>query len=728
MGRESEPRLLLVIIAASFRAQLVVRNFAAICAQWWAVSCSTYWDAAPPSLAARWAAFAPAQYLNLSMVPLPSRDCCATSHSNRFFCAKHIAGTLNAQARYLPALAHARASRLGRIRSGALQWAVLVDDNSIVDAPRLLGRLDAVDSDEPLYLGDFGAYTHFSQDQMPIDVARGDLWNGSAWDRQPPFACGGSGSVFSRAALLQMDVGGCARRYSPLCMQSDWMIGRCARDHGVVAVKDGHSCGMCGAMSLCPKRQQKAMITHMKLRELANSTCSFAHATRWCGRVNTRLRGVVCNALRGVAIAHGPVNQLCSDRTMTRPASTLLRAHNTSTTTNHRIMKGSKALLILWINAEPDGRGPRADAMRRDLARLALPHVALRVAAISTQEVDRLHRAGRLNSPGLRLQSQPVDVRSRDASFGPRASWEVRHTYSFGELSLSLSHLRAIAVAERRGEEHALIVEDDVRLGDLLGRWPQVEKLAASAPSDWQVLQLHIVNVQLLASFCASPAIYAAWEPHHWSTAAYLIRRSGMHAVLNATRGAAESPPDGVRLPERAVQSDRLIYTLARTYSFTRPLFTTRYTGGSTLQKEAVHTALDVPTNAFAELYFAGSDFACRALHFPDTRPRAADNELTIGALPPLARYRLMAAKCTGWTLKRLGAASKVATAHECARRCDSEQGARRLCDGFNVKRAADHRFSCRLVRGCGGLARPTSAGLECVGTQPCGYRRTPIS
>ena len=59
------------------------------------------------------------------------------------------------------------------------------------------------------------------------------------------------------------------------------------------------------------------------------------------------------------------------------------------------------------------------------------------------------------------------------------------HIYSFGELSLSLSHLRAIAAAEPRGEEHALIVEDDFRLGDLLGRWPQVEKLAASAPSDW---------------------------------------------------------------------------------------------------------------------------------------------------------------------------------------------------------------------------------------------------
>ena len=284
------------------------------------------------------------------------------------------------------------------------------------------------------------------------------------------------------------------------------------------------------------------------------------------------------------------------------------------------------------------------------------------------------------------------------------------------------------------------MVEDDVRIGDLLGRWPLIEKLAASAPSDWQVLQLHIVNVQLLASFCASFSIYAAWEPHHWSTAAYLIRRSGMRAVLNATRGATnpnpnpnptdaeEASPDGIRLPEGAVQSDRLIYTLARTYSFTRPLFTTRHTGGSTLQKKAVHTALDVPTNEFAERYFAGSDLACRALHFPDSRPHAANHELTIGRVPPLARYRLMAAKCTGWTLKRLGAASKVATVHECARRCDSEQGARKLCDGFNVKRAADHRFSCRLVRGCGGLARPTGAGLECVGTQPCGYRRTPVS
>ena len=58
------------------------------------------------------------------------------------------------------------------------------------------------------------------------------------------YACGGAGTVLSRAAALRLDVPRCIARYRRRCMQSDWMLADCARSHGVRFNGD-HGCGSC---------------------------------------------------------------------------------------------------------------------------------------------------------------------------------------------------------------------------------------------------------------------------------------------------------------------------------------------------------------------------------------------------------------------------------------------------------------------------------------------------
>jgi len=95
--------------------------------------------------------------------------------------------------------------------SGDTRWLVLLDDDSWVGVPRLLTVLQQHDHTQRLQLGDFVPSPHL---------------NATHWKR--PFACGGAGTVLSRAAVTATDVGGCMRDMHNSCMQSDWMLVRAA--------------------------------------------------------------------------------------------------------------------------------------------------------------------------------------------------------------------------------------------------------------------------------------------------------------------------------------------------------------------------------------------------------------------------------------------------------------------------------------------------------------------
>ena len=158
------------------------------------------------------------------------KDCCtnaSTLDARAFFCERHRMQTLDAQYRYLPALRFARNELEHTMKH--IRWIALIDDDSFV-FPRGLRRvLRQYDASLPFYLGDFW--------REPLAGGGGAE---SALGK-PEYACGGGGSIFSRGALLSMDVAGCIEKLHATCSQSDWMIGQCARAAGLRFVPE-HGC------------------------------------------------------------------------------------------------------------------------------------------------------------------------------------------------------------------------------------------------------------------------------------------------------------------------------------------------------------------------------------------------------------------------------------------------------------------------------------------------------
>ncbi|KAL1518892.1 hypothetical protein AB1Y20_003167 [Prymnesium parvum] len=157
--------------------------------------------------------------------PRPPRSCCTRrGRSKSFFCEHHRLITLQAQYRFLPALQVVRTS--AAFKAGKFRWVVLVDDDSFVFPRRLRWLLSRLDYRKLVYLGDFGSSGEATQMHIPH------------------FACGGGGSILSAAALERMELMDCLRQFRGRCMQSDWMIGGCARRHNVSFLRE-LGCGTC---------------------------------------------------------------------------------------------------------------------------------------------------------------------------------------------------------------------------------------------------------------------------------------------------------------------------------------------------------------------------------------------------------------------------------------------------------------------------------------------------
>lgn len=335
--------VLFAVMASRDRQELVNTRFGRVCNTSGA-KCLVYFDRGGSNRSQLgYNAVEPSAYLGANPKHPEARDCCTRlgghlSQSGSFFCDEHVSTTLSAQYRFLPALEHARRVHHAAFQSGMLKWLVMVDDDSVVNVQQLTSVLARCPSGKSLYLGDFGLFTYLSP-RIP-DSFRGDLYASKrsgapaaqlGWDRSPPFACGGSGTVFSRAALLRMDVAACVRRYHSRCLQSDWMLGRCAYDHGVAA-EQSMSCGVCGAMSQCqPQMQRKIIDRAGQLERQSAHQCAFAQWTRWCSSLNRRkflrnrtyqagvldYRRALClrGGPAGLAISHGATGELC-DRAM----------------------------------------------------------------------------------------------------------------------------------------------------------------------------------------------------------------------------------------------------------------------------------------------------------------------------------------------------------------------------------------------------------------------------
>lgn len=173
-----------------------------------------------------------------------------------FFCEAHRAKTLAAQYRFLPALAHARnelvraknAKHVGSHRQRQFDWMVLLDDDSEVNINALFAQLDGLDHTKPTFAGDI-----VSWDQPPPWDLLGHF------SLKGEFACGGAGLALSRQAVLQADFEACAQLLHQGCYQSDWMVGQCLKQYGVMPLHH-LSCGLC--RNYCSHRMKGCKYTH----------------------------------------------------------------------------------------------------------------------------------------------------------------------------------------------------------------------------------------------------------------------------------------------------------------------------------------------------------------------------------------------------------------------------------------------------------------------------------
>lgn len=144
-----------------------------------------------------------------------------------------------AQLRYLPVLDYMRELMTsGRdMKFGKSKWLVLVDDDTFVFHRNLASNLALMDASTPIYTGDV-----IPEAWLPVD--RDGSGNELGVSSNTLFVNGGGGSVFSRAAVEQMNTEACVNRSFPgqdwWRWQSDWMIGACAFDVGIVPLQQPH--------------------------------------------------------------------------------------------------------------------------------------------------------------------------------------------------------------------------------------------------------------------------------------------------------------------------------------------------------------------------------------------------------------------------------------------------------------------------------------------------------
>ncbi|MGV3653586.1 MAG: hypothetical protein ACO1N5_05150 [Noviherbaspirillum sp.] len=146
-------------------------------------------------------------------------------------------------------------------------------------------------------------------------------------------------------------------------------------------------------------------------------------------------------------------------------------------------------------------------------------------------------------------------------------------TNSLAELAIMASHLDAVGAAHRSERGLAVVMEDDVRSRYVFDS----AALMASAPADWEILQLHVSNRQVVLElgqlYLRHGLLWHEWEPSCFSAGAYLINRKGAESILSRYR------PDGMDIDLTGVHAvgklvaDHLLYRRSRCYTATIPYF-----------------------------------------------------------------------------------------------------------------------------------------------------------
>jgi glycosyltransferase involved in cell wall biosynthesis/predicted Zn-dependent protease/GR25 family glycosyltransferase involved in LPS biosynthesis len=133
------------------------------------------------------------------------------------------------------------------------------------------------------------------------------------------------------------------------------------------------------------------------------------------------------------------------------------------------------------------------------------------------------------------------------------------------------AHLLAMQLGIERGQDYFVVQEDDVIIPHSLN----IPALLATAPADWEILQLHTINadaVDDLSRLYRTGECWAQWQKKHMGTAMYVINKTAAQKILTDFYG---NNGLDVSACEFKPVADLLIYTHVRTYTLTFPVLIT---------------------------------------------------------------------------------------------------------------------------------------------------------
>jgi GR25 family glycosyltransferase involved in LPS biosynthesis len=124
--------------------------------------------------------------------------------------------------------------------------------------------------------------------------------------------------------------------------------------------------------------------------------------------------------------------------------------------------------------------------------------------------------------------------------------------------------LKAIKIACDKGDEEALIMEDDMRI-DFINKWEKsIEEIVRDKPNDAECIILHCSGRKHILKMLLMNCDYAPWIKGRWSCGSYYITRKGMEKIIKLGDNF---------IPKTYYPSDHLIYKLIKSYNYTKPLF-----------------------------------------------------------------------------------------------------------------------------------------------------------
>lgn len=187
------------------------------------------------------------------------------------------------------------------------------------------------------------------------------------------------------------------------------------------------------------------------------------------------------------------------------------------------VRSGGFRVDLYWINSE-DAHQRRIEMethIFRHKQSEGTISLAQRVPAWTTSEVQAGVDRGKVQLHSFTLITESIN---KDAD-------HLASKYTLPEIACLLSHIRAVETAWRAGSQHALVLEDDMRVDALL--FEELSQLLAQLPPGWESLQLTTGNPLVYERFVRMkyPTVLR-WVPQHWCTGAILYNRAGMRSIL----------------------------------------------------------------------------------------------------------------------------------------------------------------------------------------------------